>query len=413
MTDCDRRSFMMQGGAAVAAFALMPELARSATQSDASVGIAVVGTGRQGRAILAELQKLDGARVVAICDTDARRLDSAARRAPDAERYDDHRRLLDSARGLEAVIVATPTDRHRAVAVDALAAGRAVYCEAPLATDLDDARAIVRAARASSAPCQAGLQARSNPIYKLARTFYRSDAVRNLVSLRAQHYRKMTWRTPASDPMRNAELNWRLDPERSIGLAGEFGTQQFDVIHWYTGQYPTAVRGSGAIRLHDDGRELPDTVWCDLAFPDGVHLQYSASLANSFEGRYEVFHGMNSAIKLAWTAGWMFKEADAPTQGWEVYANRMQFYNDEGITLIADATKLAAQGRLAEGVLLPQPPLYYALDDFLRSVLEAQPVVCPVEEGLRATVVGILAHRAVMSGDAVTIDNEALSLKGT
>jgi predicted dehydrogenase len=226
--------------------------------------------------------------------------------------------------------------------------------------------------------------------------------------MRAQYHRKTTWRSPASDPKRDRELNWRLDPARSIGLAGEFGTHQFDVIHWYTGTYPTSVRGSGAIRLYDDGRTMPDTIWCDLAFADGVQLQYQATVANSFEGRYEVFHGSNSAIKLAWTAGWMFKEADAPTQGWEVYASRMQFHNDEGITLIADATKLAEQGRLKEGVILPQPPLYYALSDFLRSVLEGQPPVCSAEEGLRATAVGVLAHQAVMSGERVRIEDDML-----
>ena len=101
---------------------------------------------------------------------------------------------------------------------------------------------------------------RSNPIYQLARTFYRSDAVRNLIAMRAQHHRKTTWRTPASDPARDRELNWRLDPNRSTGLPGEFGTHQFDVIHWYTGRYPASVRGSGAIRFYEDGRTVPDTV---------------------------------------------------------------------------------------------------------------------------------------------------------
>ena len=187
----------------MAALALLPELTRAAPRADAPLGVAVVGTGRQGRAILAELQKLEAARVVAICDTDARRLASAARRAPGASPFDDHRALLAKSRDIQAVIVATPTDRHRPVAVDALAAGHHVYCEAPLASTIDDARAIVRAARESNAVFQAGLQARSNPIYKLARTFYRSDAVRNLVSMRAQHHRKTTWRTPASDPPRD------------------------------------------------------------------------------------------------------------------------------------------------------------------------------------------------------------------
>ncbi len=86
----------------------------------------------------------------------------------------------------------------------------------------------------------------------------------------------------------------------------------------------------------------------------------------------------------------------------------MQFHNDEGITLIADATKLAEQGRLKEGVILPQPPLYYALSDFLRSTLHGAPEVCPAEEGLRATAVGVLAHQAVTSGETVSIDEDVL-----
>ena len=118
--------------------------------------------------------------------------------------------------------------------------------------------------------------------------------------------------------------------------------------------------------------------------------------------------GSNAAIKLAWTAGWMFKEADAPTQGWEVYANRQQFHNDEGITLIADATKLASQGKLKEGVGLPNPPLYYALVDFVKSVTESKPVVGSLSEGARATVVAIAAAQAVASGKDIAIAPELL-----
>ena len=75
---------------------------------------------------------------------------------------------------------------------------------------------------------------------------------------------------------------------------------------------------------------------------------------------------------MAWSHGWMFKEADAPTQGWEVYANRQQFHNDEGITLIADATKLASQGKLKQGVGLPHDSLYYSLFDFLKAISEGE-----------------------------------------
>ncbi|UCD76834.1 MAG: Gfo/Idh/MocA family oxidoreductase [Phycisphaerales bacterium] len=403
---------MMQTGAGVAALTLMPEFATAAPQSEGSaLPVAVIGVGRQGRAILGELQKMDAVQVAAICDIDERRRLSGQRRAGGAEVFPDHRAMLDKRKDIRTVFIATPTHLHRDVAVDAIQAGCNVYCEAPLASTIEDCRAIASAARSAVGIVQAGLQGRSNPIYKLARTFYRSDAVRHLVSLSAQYHKKQSWRTPSSDPAREKMLNWRLDPALSLGLAGEFGTHQFDVANWYLGQLPTTFRGSGSIRLFDDGREIADTVHCDIAYNDGVHFQYNATLGNSFEGRHEVFYGTNSAIKLAWTHGWMFKEADAPTQGWEVYANRQQFHNDEGITLIADATKLAAQGRLKEGVGLPNPPLYYSIADFLTSIIDQQPVVCSVEQGLRATVIGILANQAIVTGQTVTADEDMF--KGT
>jgi hypothetical protein len=52
---------------------------------------------------------------------------------------------------------------------------------------------------------------------------------------------------------------------------------------------------------------------------------------------------------------------------------------------------------------LPHPSLYYALVDFARSVTEGAPVRCTMQEGARATIVGILANQAVVTGESVTI----------
>jgi hypothetical protein len=95
----------------------------------------------------------------------------------------------------------------------------------------------------------------------------------------------------------------------------------------------------------------------------------------------------------------MFKEVDATTLGWEVYALRQQFHTDEGIILIADATKLAAQGQLKAGIGLPYSSLYYALGDFLRSVTFPNvKVPCSAQDGLKSTLVGIRGNQAVVSG---------------
>lgn len=413
MTEQSRRDFLIQSAGALAAFAIVPNFDAIAAQqasagsggAGAPLGVALVGAGRQGRAILGELAKIEGVRVVAVCDDDESRMNAGVRRVQGAKGYTDHRAMLDGSPDAKAIIVATPTHLHRRIVTDSLSAGRHVYCEAPLAHTLDDTRAIALAAKNAPALVFAsGLEARSNPIYQLARSFYRSDSVRDAVAIEAQHFQKTSWRFPSPNPARERAVNWRLDPEVSLGLPGEFGVHQFDVALWYTDRLPASVVGGGGVMLHDDGRTLHDTTFNTLRFDRGLFMHHQASLANSFEGRHEILRGSNAAIKLAWTAAWMFKEADAPTQGWEVYANRQQFHNEEGITLIADATKLASQGKLKEGVGLPNPPLYYSLSDFVASVREGKPAVCNATDGMRATVVAIHAARAAATGTEQTID---------
>ncbi len=409
-SDLDRRLFLKTGASAAAVIALMPDLSLASPFSRAApLPIGLIGAGRQGRAILTELQKLTAAQVVAVCDTDDSRLQSGLRRTQNAEGFADYRQMLDKKKDVQAVIIATPTHLHKQAALDAIAAGKHVYCEGPLAHTADDAKAIAAAATRAKTSFAVGHEARSNPVYKLARTFFKTDAFRDLISMQAQHHQKNSWRIATSDAARDKEVNWRLDPDVSLGLAGELGAHQLDVYHWWLGAYPKLVRGSGAIRLYkDDGRKVADTVSCDFSFPDDARLHYQATLGNSYLGRHEVFFGSNAAFKMAWTHGWMFKEADAPTQGWEVYANRQQFHSDEGITLIADATKLASQGKLKEGVGLPNSPLYYALEDFLRSVTDSTPVACSAAEGARAAIVAIAANAAVVSGKDVEITDADL-----
>ncbi len=406
--ETSRRDFI-RTSAGLATMAILPDLSLARALRLDGMAVAIIGAGRQSRVLMTEMQKIAGATITAVCDPVRSRLDAGVRRAPGSEAFTDHRALLTQRADVQAVFIATPTHLHRHIVEDCLAAGKHVYCEAPLAHTIDDAKAIVRLARASSKVFMPGLEGRSNPVYQLARTFFKSDAVRDLASMRTHEHKKNSWRTPVTNPADERALNWRLDDSASIGLPGELGTHQIDVLHWYTGKRAVRVQGLGSIRAHNDGRTLPDTVECLIQFEDGAVCSYNASLANSYEGRYEVLHGTNAAIKLAWTHGWMFKEADAPTQGWEVYANRQQFHNDEGITLIADATQLASQGKLKEGVGLPHPSAYYAVSDFLKACAQGGAVPVTAEDALKATAVGICAHQAVMTGQAVEITQDMVT----
>lgn len=402
MTRSDRRSFLTQAAGALTGIAILPEfVSAEPIRLAAPVTVGLIGVGRQGRAIITELQKLPDVTIGAVCDISPSRLALAGARAAGAATMADYRDLL-ARDDISAVILATPTHLHRAIAEAAIAAGRHLYIEAPLAHTVADCQAIAKAAETTPTVVQVGFQGRSNPVYQRAKPLFRAE-LRETVSLAAQYSLKTSWRFPAPDPGTADATNWRLDPAVSTGLAGEIGAQQFDVATWYREELPITVRGTGSIRLHRDGREVADTIAVDLTWADGVTMHYDATLANSYGGQFESFLGTNGALKLAWSHGWLFKEVDAPTQGWEVYATRQQFFQDEGIILVADATKLAAQGKLKEGIGLPHPSLYYALADFVRSVAEGAPVACNATDGARSSMLGILANQAVVTGRPVEI----------
>ncbi len=400
----DRRSFITHTAGALAGLSLVPDAADLLPRlgSSQAVKVAVIGCGRQGRAILAELQKIPQVEIAALCDVLETRLNLAKQRAGAAEHFTDHRTLLDNRPDVTAIVVATPTHQHRSIVEAALAAGRHVYCESPLAATVEDTEAMAAAASQARTICQAGYQARSNPTYRRAQPLVRTE-LRELISMSAQFHRKTSWRFPASTGEADAQANWRLDPAVSTGLAGEVGSQQFDVFLWCRGARPERIVGRGGVKHHRDGRTVADTIDLDLAWADGVVLRYSATLANSYGGQYEVINGINGSIRLAWTHGWLFKEPDAPTQGWEVYATRQQIFDEEGIVLIANATQLAAQGQLQAGVGLPHPSLYYSLMDFLRSVTENAPVACSMQDGAHATIVGIRANEAITTGREIRL----------
>lgn len=400
----NRRAFIGQTLGAFGGVALVPTAADLLPflSQPTIVKVGIVGTGRHGRAIITELQKIPQVEIAAICDRSESRMALAKQRAQSAATFTDHKVLLDQRPDVTVIVVATPTHLHRAIVEDTLAAGRHVYCEAPIASTVEDCTAMAAAAASAKTICQAGFQGRSNPTYKRAQPLVKTE-LRDLVSMSGQWHRKTSWRFPAGAGDTDAQANWRLDPAVSTGLAGEIGAQQFDVAHWWRGSYPTRAIGRGSVRHHKDGRTVADTIDLDLIWPDGVVMRYSATLANSYGGQFEVVNGINGSIRLAWTHGWLFKEADAPTQGWEVYATRQQIFDQEGIVLIANATQLAEQGNLQAGVGLPHPSLYYSLMDFLKSVTEGAPVACPMAEGARASMVGILANQSVVTGREVGI----------
>ena len=322
------------------------------------VNVAVIGASTQGRSLLTSLAKMGAASapVVSVCDTFntpafQRKVTALV---PSAAFVADYRKVLDD-KTVQAVFIATPSHKHKQIALDAIAAGKHVYCEMPLSHDIAEAKAIAIAAMGAKTTFQAGLQQRSNMQTHHVLKFIRSDALGTIVGGRAQWHNRTSWRQGWPTPEREKELNWRLSQATSAGLIGEIGIHQIDTASWFFKSLPTAVTAYSGLYGWKDGRDVPDTVQVVFEYPDNIRYVYDATLVNSFDGPYEQFMGSDSAIQLRDQRAWMFKETDAKAVGWEVFARKdpLQIGNPvngtgiqtgSGIALVADATKQLALG---------------------------------------------------------------------
>ncbi len=414
-----RRDFLKSAAAAVMLLFTEEELLAAKILQDTPppgppVKFGVIGLGQWGKEILSALSRLPSAEVTAICDTYEPYIKKGQEIAPKATAVTDYRKLIESP-DVEAVIVATPSHLHKEIAIAALQAGKHLYCEAPLASTVEEAKAIAQAGlQASKKIFQTGLQGRSNTLYKHILQFVKSGVLGTPAQVTAQWNKKQSWRRVAPTPAREQELNWRLSTKTSSGLVGEAGIHNIDLASWYLKALPTAVTGFGSVVNWKDGRDVPDTVQCIFDYPKDVRMIFSSTLVSSFSDAYTLFQGSNSSLMMREKRGWMIKESDSPLLGWEVYARKEPVHNETGIAMVADATKILAAGKDPgkEGSAEPtHDALYYALEDFTRSIREEKPSVCGPEEGYQAAVVAIKANEAVLSGAKVAYQQTWFDLK--
>jgi predicted dehydrogenase len=387
----------------------LAEVTPAAARVGPPVGLGVIGLGAWGREILSALARLPEASVVAVCDTYAPFHKKALEIAPAAAALADARALIDRP-DVEAVVVATPSHRHREVVLAALGAGKHVYCEAPLASSLDDARAIARAAKGSRSVFQGGLQGHANSLYRHVGQFVKSGVLGTPVAASVHWARKDSWRRVAPTPAREAELNWRLARDSSPGLMGEVAIHQIDLVAEYLRGLPMAVTGFGTTALWKDGRDVPDTAQCVLEYPGGVRVTVEATLASSVGGAHTLVRGSNSSLMLRERRAWLLKEADSPLLGWEVYAHKDTVLEESGIALVADSTKILAAGE-EPGQSSREPardPLHLAFEGFLAAVRGGQAPACGAREAYQATAVALQAEAAARAGTRVVVAPESL-----
>ena len=157
-----RRSFIVRS-AAVGATALSSAKAMAATDR---MKVGFIGIGGRGGRNLKTIEATNSIDVAAICDIDTRYLESVGDQHPQAQRFQDFRKLYDVVgKDLDAVVVSTTEHTHAYATMPALQLGKHVYCEKPLAYNIAETRAITEAAAEAGVVTQMGTQIHATDNY--------------------------------------------------------------------------------------------------------------------------------------------------------------------------------------------------------------------------------------------------------
>ncbi|MBC8035400.1 MAG: Gfo/Idh/MocA family oxidoreductase, partial [Chitinophagaceae bacterium] len=178
---------------------------------------------------------------------------------------------LYSLKNVDAVIVSTADFQHALHAIEAVKAKCDVYCEKPFAETMDDAKAALKAVKATDRIVQIGSQRRSGANYKAGAQFIQEGKFGNITMV------ELTWNVNQPGRWRRPDLVARLkqedtdwtrflinrpfeewDPRKyleyrlfwpySSGMPGQWMSHQIDTVHWFTGlQHPRSVVANGGV----------------------------------------------------------------------------------------------------------------------------------------------------------------------
>ena len=371
------------------------------------VTVGLIGCGGRGRYVAGLMREAPGVEFAATADVYLPNAERAKEWAgPAARSYQDFRRLLEQ-KDIDAVLVATPDHWHATIAVLACQAGKDVYVEKPLAHNVREGRAMVKAARRYNRVVQAGTQHRSSPHFREVQEIVQSGALGKVNWVRVWNY--ANWfpqgigREPDSEPPTGLDWDFYLGPaplvpynrkrflatyrwfwDYSGGYITDFGTHRLDTVQQVMGvSAPMTIAASGGrFSLHDAG-EIPDVLQVTYEY-HGFVLSYESCLLNG--------HGVGGR-----TPGMKYynaKGAEDRPNGMAFYGTNAALYADRiGYEIYPEPKSTLERKRMNT---IDATRLHAA--NFIDCVRSRKPPNADVEIGHRSTTVAHLGNIAFKTG---------------
>ncbi len=311
-----RREFLYstaKTGAALGLIGSAPFAARGRVLgANDRIGVGFIGVGGRGSSHVATVRRLiqagENLEIIAINDAYRYRLEEACK-PTGAKSYRKHTELLADP-AVDVVCIATPDRLHLSQAIDAVRAGKDVYCEKPMGhwSQFDLAKQFFDETLKSKRVVQIGNQGNSNPAWQKVRELVQQGAIGRVQLVNAGFYRYGDWgeRMPIADP--EARPGPDLDWEAFLGDAPKVPFTVDRFFSWrkyldYAGgpctdlfphvftpfvsaiglKFPTrAVASGGIFKYTTYDREVPDTFNMCLDYPEKLSIVIPSSLANDF-----------------------------------------------------------------------------------------------------------------------------------
>jgi predicted dehydrogenase len=271
------------------------------------IQIALIGAGSQGMGDTNAAIQVPGVKLVAVADCyDGRLKRSKELWGDDVQTTRDYNEIL-ARKDIDAVIIGTPDHWHKQASVDAMKAGKDVYCEKPMIHLYADGPEMIRAAQETKRILQVGSQRVSSIIYAKARELIQSGAIGQLNMVTAHWDRNSSigaWNytvPPDASPETcdwqrflgtapkipyNAEhfFQWRKWKAYGSGVAGDLFVHLFSGTHFITGSNgPVRGMATGALRFWKDGRDADDVMLGLFDYREGFNLSLRVNFVDGGE----------------------------------------------------------------------------------------------------------------------------------
>lgn len=290
------------------------------------INLALIGTGIQGIYDTQSALKVDGVKLVAACDLYTGRLERAKELWGDSiYTTRDYRDILNR-KDIDAVIIATPDHWHQKITIDALKAGKHVYCEKPMVQKPEEGDAIIKAQKASGKICQIGSQGMSSLGNEKAKQLYEDGAIGDIVMLDMYNDRysaEGAWQYPIPTDANSDTVDfdtflgkapkvpfepkrffrWRNYQDYGTGVAGDLFVHAFSTLNYVISSMgPNRALATGGLRYWKDGRDVPDVSITLYDYPKtDTHAAFNAA----FRINFIAGSGGGGGFKLIGTEGEM------------------------------------------------------------------------------------------------------------